>query len=401
MTMTTLDTSPDALYAAAREAGMLPFTGRQIVMLQPGASVSEMAGALQALGPMAAASDFAGGFADLANLGGAATLLFDQLGVALLAPGAGPIGALALDAQALDAHAKADPAIAGIEPETFVFALDGPEAGTATWGLTATRVPRSAFTGLGIKVAVLDTGFDLAHPDFAGRAVTSASFVPGEPVADLHGHGTHCIGTSCGPLNPAGVPRYGIAHEASIFAGKVLSNSGTGTVGGILAGINWAIANGCHVVSMSLGGPGGPYAYYQQAAQRALAAGTLIVAAAGNDSRRPGYIAPAGAPANTPGIVSVAAVDAGLAVAFFSSSGKIEIAAPGVDIFSSLPVPRLHGTLSGTSMATPHVAGIAALLAQSDPALRGAALANALTGTALPLAPQPASDVGAGLVQAP
>ena len=102
-------------------------------------------------------------------------------------------------------------------------------------------------------MAVLDTGMDLRHPDFVGRPVVSQTFV-GQPVQDLHGHGTHCIGTSCGPKAPPGTtPRYGIGSAASIFAGKVLSNAGSGTQAQVLAGMNWAIANGCHVISMSLG----------------------------------------------------------------------------------------------------------------------------------------------------
>jgi subtilisin family serine protease len=106
-----------------------------------------------------------------------------------------------------------------------------------------------------VKVAVLDTGLDLGHPDFAGRQITAQSFVQGEQVQDGHGHGTHCIGTACGPRTPGRLPRYGIAYQAQIFAGKVLSNAGSGGDGGILAGIDWAIRNGCAVVSMSLGSP--------------------------------------------------------------------------------------------------------------------------------------------------
>src|SRR5439155_7118560 len=123
----------------------------------------------------------------------------------------------------------------------------------ATWGLLACKVPASSRSGSGIKVAVLDTGLDLGHPDFAGRTIVSATFV-GQPVQDLHGHGTHCIGTSCGPQAPSGTtPRYGIAYRAAINAGKVLANSGGSVGGSVLAGMNWAIANRCQVISLSLG----------------------------------------------------------------------------------------------------------------------------------------------------
>ena len=264
----------------------------------------------------------------------------------------------------------------------------------ATWGLAACRVPQSARSGNGIRVAVLDTGMDLGHPDFVGRAFTSSSFV-GQPVTDLHSHGTHCIGTACGPLAPAGsTPRYGIAYRTPIFVGKVLSNSGSSVGGSVLAGMNWAIANRCQVISMSLGGPGGPQPSYTAAGQAALNNGLLIVAAAGNSG------SPTGSPANSPTIMAVAALDQNLRPAGFSNFGKIDIAGPGVDTFSSVPRPVRYGVKSGTSMATPHVAGCAALWAETSPSLRGIQLWRKLQATARRL-PFPPSRVGAGLVQAP
>ena len=113
----------------------------------------------------------------------------------------------------------------------------------------------SNYSGRGIKVTVLDTGFEVNHPDFAGRNILTQSFVAGEAVQDVHGHGTHCIGTSLGPRIPNPLPRYGIAYGADIFVGKVLSNQGSGGDGDIMAGINWAVQNGCRVISMSLGAP--------------------------------------------------------------------------------------------------------------------------------------------------
>ena len=264
----------------------------------------------------------------------------------------------------------------------------------ATWGLAACRVPPSPRSGAGIKVAVLDTGMDLGHPDFAGRVIASASFV-GQPVMDLHSHGTHCIGTACGALAPAGTtPRYGVAHRSAIFAGKVLSNSGSSVGGSVLAGMNWAIANRCQVISMSLGGPGGPQPYYTAAGQAALNNGLLVIAAAGNSA------APTGSPANSPTIMSVAALNPNLTPAPFSNFGKIDIAGPGVSTFSSVPRPTRYGYKSGTSMATPHVAGCAALWAESSASLRGVQLWRRLQASARRL-PFPATRVGAGLVQAP
>jgi subtilisin family serine protease len=206
------------------------------------------------------------------------------------------------------------------------------------------------------------------------------------------------------------LPRYGIAFEAEIFAGKVLSNQGIGGDGGILAGIQWAITNRCAVISMSLGAPvqaGQSFSrIFEQVAQRALAAGTLIIAAAGNDSRRPQTIAPVSHPANCPSIMAVGAVDRNFQIAPFScgglnpQGGQVDIAGPGVAVRSSWPRPTLYETISGTSMATPHVAGIAALWAQSNASFRGRALMSILTQSARRL-PLSGRDVGAGLVQAP
>jgi subtilisin family serine protease len=288
---------------------------------------------------------------------------------------------------------------AGGAPDADLAEEEGAEFGAevlgATWGLKACRVPQSTRTGAGIRVAILDTGFDLTHPDFVGRPIISQTFV-GQPVQDLMGHGTHCTGTSCGPLSPPGTnPRYGIGYQAQIFIGKVLSNSGSGSTGTVLAGMNWAVANNCTVISMSLGAQIPVQAAYTAAGQAALNKGLLMVAAAGN-----AFCQPTGAPANSPTIMAVASVDPNLAPSDFSNCGKLQIAGPGRNVFSSWPMPVRYKTISGTSMATPHVAGCAALWAQTSPALRGQALWNRLLATAKPL-PYPPTKVGRGLVQAP
>jgi subtilisin family serine protease len=277
-----------------------------------------------------------------------------------------------------------------------------------TWGLQATNVSGSCLSGKGIKVCVLDTGFDHAHPDFSGRAITKKLFASQSSQDDMHGHGTHCIGTACGSRNPQGVPRYGVAYEAEIFAGKVLGDDGFGTDRSILAGIDWALEQKCEIISMSLGAAtsigDAPNDDYEQVGQVCLDAGTLIVAAAGNESERPGMIAPVGSPANASTIMAVAAIDRDMQVARFSCGGlnpgqNVDIAAPGVDILSSIP-GGIHDRFNGTSMATPHVAGVAALLAQSDATLRGQALWDRLIATCRALS-LPPRDVGAGFLQAP
>jgi subtilisin len=173
-----------------------------------------------------------------------------------------------------------------------------------------------------------------------------------------------------------------------------------------LEGIEWAVVNGCSVVSMSLGAQGPVSIAYETAGQRALDAGTLVIAAAGNESTRPGFIAPVGRPANSVSVLAIAALDEALNIAGFSNGGtlddggQIDLAGPGVRIFSAAPHQTGLVRKSGTSMATPHVAGLAALYAQAFPASRGLALKALLLQNAKRLS-LPSTDVGSGLVQAP
>lgn len=276
-----------------------------------------------------------------------------------------------------------------------------------TWGVQAVLAVESGFTGNGVRVAVLDTGFDAGHPDFVGRDITTESFVPGEDSHDGHGHGTHCIGTSCGPRSLPDARGYGVAPGASIYAGKVLGSDGSGSDSGILAGIDWALQHDCHIISMSLGADVREvHPPYVAAGRRALERGTLIVAAAGNNAQRssgnPGFV---GAPANSPYIMSVAALDSTLNVANFSArtlpgrGGQVDISGPGVNVYSSWPMPKRYNTISGTSMATPHVAGVAALLCEAT-GFRGRELWAELVQQGHRLE-QFSVDVAAGLTQAP
>ena len=155
-------------------------------------------------------------------------------------------------------------------------------------GSARDRRRRHAATGRASSSPCWIPASTVDHPDFAGRTVTTQSFITGEAAEDGHGHGTHCIGTAAGPAQPGEGRRYGIATGAEIFAGKVLSNAGSGADAGILAGIEWAITNGCRVISMSLGSDvREPSATYEAVGRRALDAGTLIVAAAGNNAQPP------------------------------------------------------------------------------------------------------------------
>jgi subtilisin family serine protease len=297
----------------------------------------------------------------------------------------------------------------GVEADIAATFQDTPQF---TWGLQATRVSTSSRSGQGIKVAVLDTGLDFQHPDFRGRAIQKNSFVPGVTPDDVAGHGTHCIGTSCGAARPAsGVRRYGVAFNAQIFVGKVFNNAPRpqAPTGSVVAGIEWAMTNECRVASLSLGVPiNQKIMQYETPIRRALRAGTLVVCAAGNNAQRPanpGFVEP---PANADASMAVAAVDSQLRIATFSArssqltgiGGIVNIAGPGVSVFSSVPIAQgSHAPFNGTSMATPHVAGIAALWSQAT-GETGQALWNRLMQTARPLS-LPSLDVGVGLVQAP
>ncbi len=327
-------------------------------------------------------------------------------------PGAPRLGPLAAEsASARDALLAAATSSACALPDASATRTLGGEGASpmvrgfdesmATWGLQAIGAARSPFTGRGVKVAVLDTGYDIHHHDFMGRDIVTQSLVTNEDINDWHGHGTHTAGTLGGPLSPSFGPRYGVASEAELHICKVLDNCGVGRDNDVLNGINWALEKGCRVISMSLGAPTErPLATYTFIGRRALEQNAIIIAAAGNASRRSqGFISPTQSPANAETIFAVAAVDAGRSVADFSSGRKIEIAAPGVQIYSSY---RCDGyrSLNGTSMAAPHVAGVAALLMQANPGMSAGDIWMLLLASALRLDAR-REDVGAGLVQAP
>jgi subtilisin family serine protease len=308
------------------------------------------------------------------------------------------------------------------EPERYVYALPAtaekkkvkiaaiPDSDEFSWGCQAIKLPASKCTGKGVNVAVLDTGLNLTHPDFKRLAIQHKSFIKRQGVEDGNGHGTHCCGISVGGIQKKTGWRYGVAIDANLFVGKVLSNQGVGYDSGILAGIEWALQNKCKVISMSLGAgveEGETFSpAYERVARTALRNGCIIIAAAGNESERQyGLIKPVGHPANCPSVMAVAALDNDLRVAEFScgginlNGGQVDIAAPGVDIYSSWKSKK-HRTISGTSMATPFVAGIAALLWEKYPKSTPADIWMKLVQLARRLN-LPATDVGIGLAQCP
>ena len=325
-----------------------------------------------------------------------------------------------------------------IKPFTGQMPANGTKAITA-WGIEAVGAHLSTLTGEGIKVAVLDTGINASHPAFKGVKLVQKDFT-GEGNADVEGHGTHCAGTIFG-RNVNNI-RIGVApgiREALI--GKVLGNNGGGS-DIIASAINWAMENGAHVISMSLGidFPGyvawlqsdgmpaelatskGLEAYRQNVILFEQLAGfvrnlgafrqpSVLVAAAGNESMRdqdPDYVIAVSPPAVAEGFISVAALakkTGGWVPASFSNTGAM-VSGPGVDIISADLKTGLT-SMSGTSMATPHVAGVAALWAQKllkrgafTPQQLVASIIGSGTITGMKKGYDP-NAIGSGMVQAP
>ncbi|WP_216320821.1 S8 family serine peptidase [Deinococcus aestuarii] len=295
-------------------------------------------------------------------------------------------------------------------PDPPEVAEPGPREQATETALIQIGVREGGPTGAGVKVAVIDTGVDLAHPDLTVLPGNAVSFVPEEPTADDgHGHGTHCAGVVAGRASPGVGVRYGVAPDVTLLVAKALNRQGRGADDGIIDAVAWAEDQGADVISLSLGSPraaGEPAdETFEVVAARLLERGVLLVAAVGNESDRPRHVAPVGHPAACPSVLGVAAVDGRDRVAGFSCGdvdgiGAVDLAAPGVGILSAWR-GQGYRRVSGTSMATPHVAGVAALHAQGDPGLTGRALWDRLVRTARPVPTLSREDGGAGVVQAP
>ncbi|WP_143591716.1 S8 family serine peptidase [Thermoactinospora rubra] len=260
--------------------------------------------------------------------------------------------------------------------------------------------------GSGVKVAVLDTGADLNHPDLKGQIAETKSFIGSEDVQDKHGHGTHVATTIAGTGAAGGGKRKGVAPGARLLVGKVLDNTGSGTASQVLAGMDWAARSGARIVSMSLGAgvTGGTDVLSRKVNELTAETGALFVVAAGNLGSAEQTIA---TPGTADAALTVAATDKSDKLASFSSRGprwgdlalKPDIAAPGVHIAAGRaegtslcegacvqpgdgPLDAHYTASSGTSMATPHVAGAAAIVAQRHPDWTAGQLKAALMSTA-------------------
>ncbi|MFK7992862.1 MAG: S8 family serine peptidase [Granulosicoccus sp.] len=271
---------------------------------------------------------------------------------------------------------------------------DAVPPGNVAWGIEAVEADRSRFTGEGVRIAVLDTGVDSEHQAFNGMSLLIRNFTSDPSADDGNGHGTHCAGTVAG--QSVNGTRIGVAPNVEqLIIGKVLSDQGQGSTTGIVQGIQWASLQGAQIISMSLGIDFTAYveslhkgqdvelkaavsmglqAYRQNVemfeklgdsfnALSYIGQGALLVAAAGNESRRPAYTIATSPPAVADSILSVSAVDRGFSAAPFSNT-YADVSAPGVNI-SSAGLDGGLSVLSGTSMAAPHVAGVAALWSQS------------------------------------
>ncbi|GAA3778776.1 S8 family serine peptidase [Plantactinospora mayteni] len=255
----------------------------------------------------------------------------------------------------------------------------------------------AGYDGAGVKVAVLDTGVDAGHPDLVDQIDGKVSFVPGEDTDDVNGHGTHVASTIVGTGAASGGEYKGVAPGADLIVGKVLGNDGYGADSWILAGMQWAAESGADIISMSLGDASltdGTDPMTIAVDTLSARYGTLFVVAAGNAG--PQSI---GSPGTAGSALTVGAVDKQDDLAYFSSTGplvgsgalKPDISAPGVDIAAARSQQMTEGTglyqsISGTSMATPHVSGAAAILAQRHPDWSGPKLKEALMSSAKSLA---------------
>ena len=284
-----------------------------------------------------------------------------------------------LDSQAL-AAVEQDPAVDFVEQDQ-VLRLDATQT-NATWGLDRIdqrdRPLSTTYsydkTGAGVKAFIIDTGIRLTHSDLGGRATSGYDAIDGGSADDCNGHGTHVAGT-------VGGTTYGVAKSVSLVAVRVLDCSGSGSTSGVIAGVNWVTNNrgtGPAVANMSLGG--GVSGALDTAVNNSINAGVTYALAAGNSNAN----ACNSSPARTPNAITVGATTSSDARASYSNYGTcVDIFAPGSSITSAWYTSNsATNTISGTSMASPHVAGAAAVYLEANPSAAPAQVASALIAAA-------------------
>jgi subtilisin family serine protease len=277
----------------------------------------------------------------------------------------------------------ADPAVAAVEPDLPVYA--SATQPNAPWGLDRIdqrNLPLSTSynytaTGAGVTAYVIDTGIRYSHQDFGGRAVSGYDAVDGGTADDCNGHGTHVASTIGGTT-------YGVAKGVSLVGVRVLNCQGSGATSGVIAGIDWAVshhqAGRPAVANLSLGG--GASTAMDSAITRLINDGVTVAVAAGNSNAD----ACGTSPARVPAALTVAASTNADALASFSNRGPcVDVIAPGQNITAGwYTSDTATSTISGTSMASPHVAGAAAKLLQATPAATPATISGQVTSQATP-----------------
>lgn len=268
------------------------------------------------------------------------------------------------------AEYRSDKSVKYAEPDGLVQLADSPDDpyfdSGSQWDITKVQAGEAWDITHGdpaIQVAVLDTGIDTTHPDLAGKVVSSVNFSSSPTSLDLYGHGTHVAGTIAAATNN-GLGVAGLGYDSTLVNVKVMADNGTGDYAALIQGITWAADHGAKVINMSLGGFSASSAL-KDAINYAWNKGLVIVAAAGNSGTDTPFY-----PAYYTNAIAVAATDSSDYKASFSNYGDwVDIAAPGVNIVSTVPADNVplgsasgYRYLSGTSMASPHVAGLAALV---------------------------------------